>query len=97
MKSLKSLLDKKSGGQKLPKRSALDNKDVFYIFSKIIKEEFGSVGAAKLKPDYFNRKILHVRAESPTWAAELWLNKKDVIRKLNAALGANTIDEIKTK
>lgn len=97
MKSLKNLLDKKIGAKKIAKSFTLDNKDVFYIFNRIIKEEFGNMGAGKLKPDYFGKKILHVKAESPTWASELWLNKKELIRKMNKEFGQEIITDIKTK
>lgn len=97
MKSLKVLLDKKIGAKKITKNFVLDNKDIFYLFNRVIKEEFGNIGAAKLKPDYFGKKILHVQAGSPAWASELWLNKKEIIRKLNKDSGQEIITDIKTK
>jgi hypothetical protein len=54
MKSLKNLFQKREN----KKAVALTDKDVFYIFDKIIKEEFGNVGASKLKADYFKNKKL---------------------------------------
>jgi len=97
MKSLKNLLDKKIGAKNQAEKFILDDKDIFYIFNRVIKEEFGNMGASKLKPDYFGKKILHIRAESPTWASELWLNKKAIIRKLNKEFGQEIIADIKTK
>ena len=97
MKSLKNLLDKKIGGQKTPGSTVLNDKDVFYIFNKIIQAEFGNVGQAKLKPDFFGRQILHVKCGSPAWASELWLNKNILIRKINKELGEDAIKDIKTK
>lgn len=97
MKSLKSLLDKKIGAKKSLKKADLNDKDIFYIFNRVIKEEFGNVGASKLKADFFGRKILHIKTESSAWASELWTNKKTLIRKLNKELGQEVIADIKTK
>lgn len=75
----------------------MDDKTVFYIFRKIIQEEFGKVGTEKLIPDYFSRQTLFVKSESSNWKSELWLNKEKIIRKINAELGAGAVEKIKIK
>ena len=97
MKSLKNLLDKKRARNQLFRKTSLDKKDVFYIFKKVIQEEFGNIGVAKLKPDYFAKKILHIKSESSVWASELWLNKNSILKKINKEIGSKEIEEIKMK
>ncbi len=93
MKSLKTFLDKKN----IQKKSVLDDKTVFFLFKKIIKEEFGSVGLEKLVPDYFANGILHVKSTSSNWSSELWTEKTKIIKKINQEIGSKEIKDIKTK
>lgn len=93
MKSLKNILEKRKDLKKI----IFDNKDVFYTFNKIIKKEFGEVGAGKFQPDYFGRKVLAVKCSSPTWASELWMNKEKIIRLMNEELGEGAVEKIRTK
>ena len=97
MKSIKNLLSKKISEAKSPRRAALNDKDIFYVFKKVIQEEFGNIGAANLKPDYFGKNILHIKSESSAWASELWLNKNLILRKLKKKLGEDAVKEIKLK
>jgi hypothetical protein len=97
MKSIRILLSKKMSGAKTPRPATFTEKDIFYVFKKIIQEEFGNIGAAKLKPDYFGKNILHVKAESSAWSSELWLNKNLILRRLKKELGADAVREIKLK
>ena len=96
MKSIRSLLSKKMGAG-AARKTTLTEKDIFYVFKKVVQEEFGNIGAAKLRPDYFGKNILHVKSESSAWASELWLNKNLVLRKLKKELGADAVKEIKLK
>jgi len=96
MKSIKSLLSKKMDAG-AARKITLTEKDIFYVFKKIIQEEFGNIGAAKLKPDYFGKNILFIKPESSAWASELWLNKNLILRKLKKELGAEAVKEIKLK
>lgn len=91
MKSLKDLLKK----QKIRKSLAIDDKTVFYIFGKVIKEEFGNVGANNFTARHFSNKTIFVQTESSNWASELWLNKKKIVDKMNKELGEDAIKEIK--
>jgi hypothetical protein len=97
MKSLKSLLSKKNSVAQALRKTTLTDKDVFYVFKKIIQEEFGNIGAAKLKPDYFGKNILHIKSASSAWASELWLNKNLILRKLKKELGEGAVQELKLK
>ncbi|MDQ1283836.1 MAG: hypothetical protein QG620_184 [Patescibacteria group bacterium] len=93
MKSLKDLLNKKKASGPLN----LDDQTVFYVFRKIIKEEFGNVGAGNLKADFFKNKTLFIKSESSVWLSELWMNREKVMRKMNKELGEDAVKNIKTK
>lgn len=97
MKSLSNLLKKKFSGKNQERKVELDEKTVFFIFKKIIREEFGNTGSAMLQPDYFGKKILFVKAASSVWASELWLNRNKIVHKMNKELGEGSVQEIKTK
>jgi hypothetical protein len=79
------------------KKLNFDNKDVFYIFARVIKKEFGLIGASKFQADYFGKHVLVVRCESPAWASELWTNKEKIMRKMNEELGEGAVEKIRTK
>ncbi len=68
MKTLKSLLNKRENLKKI----SLTDKDIFYIFQKVIKEEFGNYGSEKLKADFFKNKTIFVKCESSNFASELF-------------------------
>jgi hypothetical protein len=93
MKSLESLLKNRKKTLKI----SLDDKDIFYVFSRVIKEEFGHVGTTKFTADFFKNKTLFVKCESGPWASELWLQKDKIVRKINDKLGPGAVERIKTK
>jgi len=93
MKRLGDLLLKR---KKLNKISLLD-KDIFFVFRKVIKEEFGNMGAEKFIPDYYKDNQIFVKTKSSAWANELFSNRNKIIRKINAELGEKIIKEIKLK
>jgi len=93
MKSLKNLLYKR----KETKKISLTDKDIFYIFNRVIKEEFGNVGASKLRADYFKNGTIFIKLTSSAWASELFMNRNTIIKKINKELGEGAIKEIKLK
>jgi len=93
MKALKNLLT----GKKINQKVSLDDKTIFYLFKKVIKDEFGNIGSDKFLPDYFSNKTIFVRSDSAAWKAELWLQRGKIIKKINAELGYNALEEIKFK
>lgn len=92
MKSLGSLLRKRNIQPK-----TISNKDVFFVFSQVIKEEFGNIGSLKLKADFFKNKTLFIKSKSSAWGSELFTNREDIIHKMNERLGEDIIKEIKLK
>jgi len=93
MQQLKKILASK----KIQPPLSLDDKTVFYIFDKVIKEEFGNLGAGKFSADYFNNKKLFIKSTSSAWASELWLNKEKIRQKINRLIGEEAVKEIKLK
>jgi hypothetical protein len=93
MKSLSNLLLKRKANVKL----SLTDKDIFYVFNRVIKEEFGNYGAAKLLADYYKDKVIFVRSTSSNWASELFSNRGEIVDKINKELGEKIIREIKMK
>lgn len=93
MKSLKNLLEK----HKKTTIHSFDDKDVFFVFQRVIKEEYGNYGSEKLKADFFKNKTVFVKSESSNFASELWMNRQKIIRKMNEELGEGAVKEIKIK
>jgi hypothetical protein len=73
----------------------LDDKTIYFNFKKIIKEEFGNIGLANLRPEYYKNKTIFVKSDSSVWSSELWLNRDRIVRKINAEIGGKVIDRIK--
>lgn len=87
MKTLGSFIDKK----KLVGQTGIDEKSVFYIFSLIINEEYGLKGAQNIKPMFFRDKKIFIKVSRSSWSSEIWLNKKELIEKINAQLGGSEV------
>ena len=57
----------------------------------------GDIIAQNAKPAAFKGRILLVHATSSTWIHQLQFLKKEMIAKLNKALGKSLIDDLKFK
>jgi predicted nucleic acid-binding Zn ribbon protein len=97
MKSLKNLLGKKLPERLTHKKRTLDEQTVFFVFRKVVQEEFGNLGLGHFQPDYFSGKTIFIRCQSSAWASELWLQKNKIMRLINKELGENLIEDIKSK
>ena len=93
MKALGDILK----GRNLKKTVRIDDKTVFFIFKKVIQDEFGMVGLEKFFPDYYAKETLFIRAENSVWANELWLNREKIIKKMNQEFGEDIILKLKFK
>jgi hypothetical protein len=91
MKSIKNYLSKKD----LFQVRNIDEKTIFYIFRKVVKEEFGNIGADKFKTEYFKDKTIFIKSDSSVWSSELWLNKDKIVRKINQEAGGKVVEKIK--
>ena len=79
------------------KITVLDEKTVFYIFKKVIKQEYGNKGEENLKPDFYKSGKLFIKTQGSSWASEIWINRQDIIKKMNQELNTEEIKEIKVK
>ena len=75
----------------------MTDKDIFFVFGKVIKDEFGNLGAGKFQPDYYRNGVIFVKSENSAWSSELFTNRVRVIQKINKELGEKIIREIKIK
>lgn len=95
IKSFKNLIG--DGKKYLAKKTAPDKEAVFYVFKEVIREYFGKTGLEKLIPDYFSDGNIFIRAQNSVWASELWMNRREIIRKINKKIGENFVKEIRMK
>lgn len=93
MKSLGNLILKRKKEIKI----TLTDKDIFFVFGKVVKEEFGNFGVGKFQPNYYKNGTVFVKSENSLWASELWTNRNKIIKKMNSELGAKVIRDIKMK
>lgn len=73
----------------------MDEKSIFYLFQKIIKEEYGNQGFQKLKPVFLKNGKLFIESQSSVWANEIYLNRENFVQKMNQEIGEREIFEIK--
>ncbi len=90
MKNISSLLDKR----RFAKKINIDQQSVFYIFSLIIKEEYGKQGAENILPVFFREKKIFIKTNSSTWASEVWTNRKHIVKRANEQLGEEEIVDL---
>jgi hypothetical protein len=57
----------------------------------------GDIIAKNTKPEAFKGKLLLVHVNSPPWMHQLQFLKKDIINKVNQALGKELVQDIKFK
>lgn len=57
----------------------------------------GEVIAGNARPEAFKGKLLLVNVTSSTWAHQLQFLKKDIIAKVNQALGKALVEDIRFK
>ncbi len=93
MKKLGDLLNR----NKVRKGANLDEKSLYYFFNKIIEREYGNKGLANLRADFLKNGKLFIKAKSSVWANDLWLNKGEIVEKINKEIGSKEIREIKIK
>jgi len=91
MKKISQLLK----GRNANKKMVLDEKTIFYVFGKIIEEEYGKNGVKNFKPFFYKNNKIFVKCPSSSWKSELWLNKGEILGKINRELGAKEILDIK--
>ena len=91
MRSLKDFIGKREGDFR---SAALDDKTIFFLFRKIVKEEYGSRGANELTPTAFAEGVLSIKASSPLYSNELWIRRETLIDRMNRELGTSAVKEV---
>ncbi len=78
--------------------SRLQEKDagLFQVW-QLWERAVGEIIAENARPAAFKGKILLVHVNSSPWLHQLQFLKKDIINKVNTALGEDLIEEIKFK
>jgi predicted nucleic acid-binding Zn ribbon protein len=66
---------------------------VWHIWDRVV----GDVVSKNTKPAAFKGRMLLVYVTSPAWVHQLQFLKKEIIIKLNEALGKTLIDDLKFK
>lgn len=92
MRSLKDFIGKREGAVQ---PASIDDKTVFFIFRKMIREEYGTRGIAELEPVSFVDGVLSVKANNPLYSSELWIRREKVREKMNVALEQDVVLELR--
>ena len=95
MKDIQSLLSKRYAQKK--KVFHIDDKTIFHILSKIIKQEYGNQGVENIIPEYYEKNTIFVSFGQSLWAQEVWLNRGKLIDKVNNEIGSKVLYNIKVK
>lgn len=90
MKDFRKLLEKKT----LTKATGLDERSLFFIFERIIKEEYGKQGMLNIKPQYYRENKIYIKTNNENWANELSLGKSNLINRTNQEIGSGEIKDI---
>lgn len=80
--------------QKKKQRSqveSVDEKTIFYVFTDVIRTEFGEQGVRRFTPTYLSGKTLIVAANDHQWGSELWTQRVRIAEKINARIGQQAI------
>ena len=67
--------------------------EVWRLWDQILKEPI----AENTRPAAFRKRLLLVHVSSSSWIQQLQFMKKDIIEKINTALGEDLVEEIKFK
>ena len=90
MKKISHLLNqKRSAGTAL-----IDDKSIFFLFKKIVREEYGAKGGQSFIPQLFKNKKLFLKAKSSNWANEIWVNRQEIVKKINSEIGKDELQDI---
>jgi hypothetical protein len=89
MKKISSFLNKKT----LIKNTTIDQQSIFYVFQLVIKDEYGRQGIENIVPVFFKDRKIFIKAAG-AWASEIWLQRKQIVKKINQQLGGEEIVDL---
>jgi len=71
--------------------SALKQESAVFLWEEIVGKTVSAVTEAKK----VENGVLLIKTQSSTWRQELYLQKKQIINKINKKIGSNAIKEIR--
>ena len=77
------------------RRFGIDNAIAQNNALNIWDDAVGESVAMNAKPDRVEHGVLIVKVSSPTWRQELYFQKKEIIEKINQAIGKKVIRDIR--
>lgn len=80
-----------------PVSKAPDAKTIFFLFSKIISQQYGQRGLVLIRPVAYQNQVLVVRVASPLWAQEVIIMASELCLQLNQALEASLVEKIEVQ
>ena len=89
MEQLKSALNTALKRENLDK--AIRQNKALFIWEDVV----GKPVAKNCTPEEVKQGVLIVRAKTPVWRNEIAIKKKEILEKLNAKLGKETIRDIR--
>ena len=94
MRSMRELLTRVGGENKGAPDVGVDDKTIFFLFGKVVEEQYGVRGKKVVKPVRFEGDTLIVQVASPLWANELLIQKQVLCGRVNTLLGKEVLTEI---
>ena len=70
---------------------ALKQESAVFLWEEVVGKTVSAVTEAKK----VENGVLLIQTQSPTWRQELYMQKKQIINKINKKIGSNTIKEIR--
>lgn len=93
MRNLKDLLSEKRTNT--GKVFSVDEKTLFFILKKVVKELYGTKGVESIIPITYKEKKLFLQPRSSLWANEITLEKKKLIQRVNELLEGEAVEDIR--
>lgn len=91
MRTIKDLIRRQVAG--IPDQ--IDEKVIFHIASRVIKEEYGRQGSENITPTFYKNNTLFFTSQSSLWANEVLLKKVYICERICVVLGVGVVEEIK--
>jgi hypothetical protein len=77
------------------RKKTIDEKTIFFLFNKIVKEMYGEKGIENLKAEKYASQTVFFSAKLALWAADVLVNRQEIINKINGQIGSSEVKEIK--
>lgn len=97
MRVLRDLLSQPTAQSKVPTlpKGEVDEKTIFFLFNRIIEEQYGKRGCSVIHPSRYQDRVLSLKVASPLWANELSVQELVLRKRLNEALDEEVVQAIR--